>query len=1176
MDASMFNLTCRRFGRALRGFLFLALAASVSAQSAGDFATVRARFRAGQTGGDNLNAADATLSAKVATLNATAQTHWTNLNKSTTRISLWSDLTVTAGKSDTITPLFDRIKTLAAAYATNGAALKGNTALRDDTVSALQWLNTNHYSSSRPFFDNWFPWHLGIPLTLVDTFACLHDGLTAATRTSLYSSYAAAIDFYQSTAGPTFANTGANRVWRSRIDVGLGAALESPSRLAAGRDKLSVVLPYVTSGDGFYTDGSFIQHNTHSYTGGYGLYLIGDLSAVLEAVAGTPWAVTDPNLANVFRWVEDAYDPVIFRGAIMDMTRGREISRSGSTDHAAGHPTLTAIARVAQFADAETAARLRAIVKGNIQSDAFRNFIASAGLSAAGLVKPLLDDPAIGSRAPRIGCFVFAGMDRVVHQRGDWAYGISLSSKRISKYESINAENLRGWYLGDGASYLYNGDLAQYADQYWPTVDPYRLAGTTVDTRRLADAGTRSPNTTDPRTSKAWVGGSTVLGEFGSAGMDHEAAQSDLRAKKSWFLFDNEVVHLGAGIVTSADNPNAVETIVENRRIGGAGNSGASVFTANGAIRAATAGTTENLASVAYAHMAAPMQAAFGNGDIGYFFPSPATLQARRETRTGRYTDINQGPFTNSTLQSRAYLTLWFDHSAQLTAPGASYSYVVLPGATPAQTAAYAQSPDVEILANTTSVQAVRDRALKATGLNFWAPTTVADFSCDSPASLTVLERDGQLHLGLSDPTQENTNAITIELPYGAESVVAADSRVTVVSLAPRLRLQIAVAGTRGRSVPASFRLIAPVTSAPVIAGQPASVALAAGTTVAFNVNAVAQPAATYQWSKDGVPVVGATGAALILPGISAADVASYTCLVANGLGSVTTNPAKLTLAGAVPDNRPRLANLSIRSVAGIGDQTLTVGFVMGGAGTSGARPLLIRGIGPALAGFGVTSVLADPALTVFAGQTVVAANDNWGGDAQIAAVASAVGAFALPSVSGADAALLRNGLEAGAYTVQITGVGAATGTALAEIYDANPAGVAESKLSRLINLSARARVGTGSDVLVAGFVISGALPQTMLIRAIGPTLTAFGVGGVLADPRLEIYSGPTKIYENDDWGGATAFTTVANRIGAFPLPASSRDAGLILTLPPGAYTVHVSGANPSSGVCLIEVYEVP
>lgn len=1149
--------------------------ASAFAQSSADYAAVRARLRAAQTGGDNLNATDPVLAAKVTSLNTTAQTHWSNLNKSATRTSLWSDLPVSTTQSDSITPLYERLKILAAAYATNGAALKGNAALRDDIVSALQWLNANHYNPNRRFYDNWFPWHLAVPLNLVDIFACLHEGLDPATRTSLYNVYASAVDYYQSTAGPNFANTGANRVWRSRIDVGLGAALESTTRLASGRDKLSVVLPYVTSGDGFYLDGSFIQHNTHSYTGGYGLYLIAELSAVLEAVAATPWIVTDPNLANVFRWVDEAYAPVLFRGAIMDHTRGREISRAGSTDHASGHPTLTALARVAQFADPAAAVRFRSLVKGHIQSDAFRNYLNSANLSAAGLVKPLLDDAALPAAPALAGCFVFSGMDRIVHQRGTWAYALSLSSKRISKYESINAENLRGWHLGDGAAYLYTGDLGQYADQYWPTANPYRLAGITVDTRARTNAGTSSPNTIDPRTSKAWVGGSTVLGEFGSAGLDHEAAQSDLRAKKSWFFFDQEVVHLGAGIVTSTANPNRIETIVEHRLLGAAGNAGPAIFTANGMPRAATPGTAESLSGASYAHLAVPMQTAYGNADIGYVFPGAPTLQVLREPRTGNYNDINQGPFTSSTNQTRSYLTLWFDHGTQLTGTGADYAYVILPGATAARTAAYAQTPDIEILANTTFVQAVRDRPLKATGANFWAAASVADITCDRAASLTLLERDGRLHLGLSDPTQESTAPVTLELPYAADSLVTKDPLVTVVALAPRLRLQFAVAGTRGRSLAATFKLTVTPDSAPLIAQHPASLSVSAGTTVALNVGASALPAPSFQWSKNGTPLSGATSDTLLITEVAAADSAAYTCAVSNSLGTVITRAATLSLDA--PTAAPaRLANLSVRSLAGTGPQTLTVGFVLGGVTAGGTKPLLIRGAGPTLADFGLTTALADPALAIYSGPSVIATNDNWAGDPAVAAASAATGAFAFASPASKDAALYRTTFSSGPYTAQLSGLDATPGVALAEIYDATPTGTFSASTPRLINVSARTVVGLGADRLITGFVIAGPTPKTVLVRAIGPTLAAFGVTGALADPQLELYSGSTKLFANDDWANSPALAATATRVGAFALPAASRDSALVTTLAPGAYTAQVSGAANTTGIALVEVYEVP
>ena len=206
----------------------------------------------------------------------------------------------------------------------------------------------------------------------------------------------------------------------------------------------------------------------------------------------------------------------------------------------------------------------------------------------------------------------------------------------------------------------------------------------------------------------------------------------------------------------------------------------------------------------------------------------------------------------------------------------------------------------------------------------------------------------------------------------------------------------------------------------------------------------------------------------------------------------------------------------------------------------------------------------------------MIAANDNWDGDTQVAAAAGATGAFAFPSATSKDAALYRSDLEAGAFTAQLGSADQNGGVALAEIYDTRSPASFTASTPRLVNVSARTTVGAASDTLIAGFVIAGSSPKTVLVRAIGPTLAGFGVTSPLADPKLELYSGPTKIFENDDWAGAAALAEVAARVGAFALPAPSKDAALVMTLPPGPYTAFVSSATSAPGIALVEVYEVP
>ncbi len=291
--------------------------------------------------------------------------------------------------------------------------------------------------------------------------------------------------------------------------------------------------------------------------------------------------------------------------------------------------------------------------------------------------------------------------------------------------------------------------------------------------------------------------------------------------------------------------------------------------------------------------------------------------------------------------------------------------------------------------------------------------------------------------------------------------------------------------------------------------------------------------------------------------------------------GPVTTPPPP-------PPPTARLINLSVRSTAGTGSQTLIGGFVIGG---TGSKSVLARGDGPALSGFGVSGVLPDPALTLFkSGSTSIASNSGWGGTSNLSSIFSQVGAFAL-SPSSKDAALLQT-LNAGAYTANITSTSGDSGVVLVEVYDADSG----TPSSRFINLSARSEAGTGSQTLIAGFVIGGSGTETVLIRADGPALSQFGVTGVLAAPQLTLFdSGGSPIATNTGWsspstrGSSTvqasisaATSSLFSQVGAFPLPTGSADSAVVATLPAGAYSALVTGVGNTTGVALAEIYEVP
>jgi pectate lyase len=267
------------------------------------------------------------------------------------------------------------------------------------------------------------------------------------------------------------------------------------------------------------------------------------------------------------------------------------------------------------------------------------------------------------------------------------------------------------------------------------------------------------------------------------------------------------------------------------------------------------------------------------------------------------------------------------------------------------------------------------------------------------------------------------------------------------------------------------------------------------------------------------------------------------------------------------------LTNLSARGFTGAGGETLTAGFVV--AGESPKR-LLVRGAGPALTGLGVPAAVGQLRLDLFRNNTLIATNDRWDGGADAAAVGQvtqSVGAFAFPAGS-RDAALLLM-LEPGNYTAQVVPTGPATGggTTLVEIYDVEP-GAANS---RLANLSARARAGTGSDTFIVGFFVAGDTRNRVLVRGIGPGLGAFGVGGALGDPQVEVFRDGESVAFNDDWSAntnAAQLIEVSRGTGAFALGGASRDAALLLPGASGAYTAHCTAATGGGGVALIEIYD--
>lgn len=402
----------------------------------------------------------------------------------------------------------------------------------------------------------------------------------------------------------------------------------------------------------------------------------------------------------------------------------------------------------------------------------------------------------------------------------------------------------------------------------------------------------------------------------------------------------------------------------------------------------------------------------------------------------------------------------------------------------------------------------------------------------------------------------------------GAYSVVISNAVGSVTSGAAQLTVKASAGGDGGGTT----------AGLPSINVTPTSQTVTVGSTVTF-LGGATGTGVSYQWLKNGAAIQGATNSSLILVNVQPSNAGDYAILAQNSVGSVVSSSAALVVQGAatVPEKPAgHLVNLSTRSQVGTGSNILIGGFVISG---TESQTLLIRGVGPTLSEFGLKGVLANPELKLYRGSEVILENADWTiSDTKqlVTQMGTAAGAFALETNSKDAAAVVT--LKPGAYTVAVDGENGDTGIGMIELYN-----VSTKQTTALgddiVNLSSRGYVGKGDQVVIAGFVVGGDSPKTMLVRGIGPSLGRFGVPNPLSNPKLQIYRGDKVIKENTDWSVGNdpiAVRRVSLAAGAFALDEKSADAATLITLDPGTYTGVVSSEDGSEGVAMVEIYQIP
>ncbi|RCG21922.1 lyase [Sphaerisporangium album] len=613
-----------------------------------------------------------------------------------------------------------RLRAMARAYVLPGTGVTGDATLAAAVATGVDHYRRRVYAAGAEPYGNWWHWRIGVPGKLLDAVLLIGPHLSDRRRDALRDAVdhfvpESVLDRYSDRS------TGANRVDLCVVTLLRAMLTSDPGKAALAVSALSPVFPYVTEGDGFYQDGSFIQHTTVPYQGAYGVSLLSGVAKLLAVLRGTPWQVTDPHRQVVFDAVERSFAPFVHDGFCMDLVRGRGLSRAPYGDHERGREIAAAVLLLGDTASAAERARWRGIVKGWALRDTDLPMLAAAestDLAFHARLAAILDDGAVPASAEPTGHRLLTMSARAVHRRPRWCAALSMASHRIGHYEHGNGENLRGWHTGSGMLYWWaEGHGAQYSDSFWTTVDPYRLPGTTVSTLRLPDGAGEGWGDTCP--PGRWVGGATD-GVYAAVGQHLNGLESTMEAFKSWFFLDDAVVCLGAGI-TGADGV-PVETIVDNRRTGAL----------------LTVDEREG-----WAHL---------DGHGGYVLLACPGLRTLREERTepAPVTPPEQRPGPGRV--TRSYATLWLDHGVDPVS--ASYAYVLLPGAGRAETRARATTGGwVRVLDNTARRQGVHVPSLGITAVNFWNGGATGALTASAPCAVLVREYgDGTATITVSDP----------------------------------------------------------------------------------------------------------------------------------------------------------------------------------------------------------------------------------------------------------------------------------------------------------------------------------------------------------------------------------------------------------------------------------------
>lgn len=722
---------------------FLQAASAAPSLTGKDLELLRTRWVESLTGAQSIRNSPSTFTAAIAAMDSGVNGRLERVSPTATRFfdnRDWAIGATDTNKTNNMRMNYVDLQVLATAWATPGSIHEGSVAVLDVLKQGLAHMDTMIYNTTTKWWGNWWSWNIGASRPLADMMAILHAELDQVT----IDKHCAAIDHFLpnrdpslqlSTGGPQVSD-GANRVDICRAIIVRSIVQPDTALLSDAVAALSPTWQYVTEGNGFFRDGSFVQHSTIGYTGTYGLVLLGGLARLFGLLAGTAFDITDQTRSNLLGVIEGSFAPLTYNGQMMDSVRGRAVSRIGERSRDNGDQLIEDTLRLAGAADGATAERWRGLCKQWIQSNEGQTITQTKNITRLALVTDLVSstvEPVPDATGPHM----FPAMDRLVHRSpdNDWAVCVAMCSNRIAWSEGSPEENFNGVKTSQGMTYVYlAGDDDHFDDEYWATSDLEAPVGTTVD---LTPLGKNPEGTWGGRTPQnEWTGGAQLAG-MAVAGMHLVApGRTGLVARKTWFTLQDMIVALGADISTASEAE--VRTVVEHRNLGTEPRRlvvDGSAVTAEAKLTNPTWAHVDNVGGYLFLDDSAEIVA--GMTEL-------SGAWRRNNTNTGAGTDV---------VHTRQYATLSYHHGVGSEVAGATYAYALLPNASETETISRAAAPGVTILTNDGTTQGITlpDGTTAAT---FWKPGTTGDFTSDASLCLVARRGKNSVEVAISDPTQ--------------------------------------------------------------------------------------------------------------------------------------------------------------------------------------------------------------------------------------------------------------------------------------------------------------------------------------------------------------------------------------------------------------------------------------